>query len=223
MAIRLYSSFVFYSLQAEFRRLSANAQMSAKQELEDMLAAQQDRMFVRTYMLSGISSVADLLVWRMSRSLIRLQEMSSAMLKTGIGQWLVPVRSYLGILQKDVEDSEASEQEIFSGLGRYPYMILNPVSKNAEWHNLSDNEKEKISQERIKLLSKYDDVSETFFLSGGLDDCDYILQKEGRSLSELENASRDLRKRNNVEHTLSDKPVFFCIGRGISEILDYLA
>ena len=223
MQVKLYSSFIFYRLQTGFRQLSPNVQMSAKQEFEDLISVQHERSFIRTYMTTGICSNSDIMIWRMFPGIMKMQEMSSHVLKTGIGKWLDPVLSYLGVLSFDASDEKAAEREADIKFGRYPYMMIHPLEKNNAWHFLPTEEKEKLIKERKEVLSKYGNIHETLFSSYGLDSQDYIVQREAESATILEEATKELRTLKNKEYTLSDSPVFFCIGRSLAEILDFIA
>ena len=102
-------------------------------------------------------------------------------------------------------------------------MTLHPVQKNNKWHFLKEEERNTVCEERQKVLSKYKNVNENVFLSYGLGQQDFIVQREAEAAIDLEAITCDLRQLKNKEYTLSDKPYFFCIGRGLAEILDHLA
>ena len=221
---KLFSSFVFYHLQDSFRKLPQNAQMTQKAEFEDILDRQQERSFIRTYMTAGLDATADILLWRMDSSILKMQEMSASLAKTGFGKWLTPVHSYIGLLKFTVSDENINMvKEANERFGHLPYMMIHPLEKNTAWHNLPDEEKKAMMNERNKVLSKHSNLRETFFSSYGLDSQDYVVQREASSATELEEATSELRLLKNKEYTLSDTPVYFCVGRSLPEILDFLA
>lgn len=222
--LQLFASFIFYRLHDGFRRLPPNEQMTAKQEFENIISSHQERIFLRTYMTAGLSSESDLMIWRMSRRISRLQEISASALKSGLGSWLLPVKEYLGILSFEPSGpAESAEQEANSALGRFPYMMLQPVKKNDGWHSLGEKEKSQFFLEREKVLKKYRNVTENIFSSYGLDWQDFIIQREADAASDLEAVTGELRLIENKEYTVSGCHSQFCIGRDLSEILDYLA
>lgn len=221
---QIFSSFIFYRLHDGFRRLSPNEQMTAKQDFENIISAHQERVFLRTYMTAGLSSESDLMIWRMSIRISRLQELSASALKTGLGTWLLPVEEYLGILSFETSGPIGNaEQEANFIFGRFPYMMLAPVKKNDDWYLLKENEKAGLLLERNKILKKYKNVTENIFSSYGLDRQDFIIQREAEAASDLEAVTSELRLLKNKEHTVSDSHSLFCIGRDLTEILDYLA
>ena len=220
----LFSSFSFLRMQPEFKRLSPNEQMTAKREFEDMLASHQERIFLRTYMTAGLNAESDIMIWRMCRRVSRLQELSSILMKTGMGKWLIPAKEYLGIFSfKTAGPEEQAEKEANEKFGRFPYMSLHAVKKNDKWHFLKEEERNNVCAERQNVLNKYKNVNENVFLSYGLGQQDFIIQREAEAAIDLEAITYDLRQLKNKEYTISDNPYFFCIGRGLAEILDHLA
>ena len=93
----IYSSFMLVKLQPDFRRLISNEKIAAKQEFENMVGACQEKVFLRTYMVSGLRADSDMLFWRMSDDLTYLQEVCARTFSTGAGKYLTPVHSFLGV------------------------------------------------------------------------------------------------------------------------------
>ena len=223
----IYSSFLFLKLQPEFRRLVSNEKIAAKQEFENMVAACQDKVFLRTYMVSGLRGDTDLLFWRMSDDLPYLQEICARTFSLGAGRYLTPTHSYLGVY-KPPEDAVFSPELEFGFLpkdlfGRYRYMLLHPVVKSHTWYEMSDEERAKLLAERAAVVSRHNDIHENFFFSYGLDEQEMIVQREARTLEGLIAATEQLRAQRIKAHTIVDKPVFLCLGRDLREIMDAIA
>ncbi len=223
----IYSSFMFLKIQPEFRRLISNEKIAAKQEFENMVGANQEKIFLRTYLVSGLRADSDLLFWRMSDDLVYLQDICARTFSVGAGKYFTPVHSFLGVNR--VAEAAQQKKDLEFGFlpkdtfGRYRYMLLHPVVKAHTWYELSEAEREKLMAERAAAISGYKDIYENFFLSYGLDDQELIVVREARDLENLIAATEELRRQRIKNYTIIDKPVFLCVGRDLREIMDAIS
>jgi chlorite dismutase len=226
-AANIYSSFMFVKLQPEFRRLISNEKIAAKQEFENMVGAAQEKLFLRTYLTSGLRSDADILIWRMSDDLPYLQEVGARTFSAGAGRYFTPSYCYLGVHQgadpalpkKDLEFGFLPKETF----GRHRYMLLHPVVKTHNWYELSSDERAKLMGERAAVVSRYKDIQENIFTSCGLDEPDMIVCREAKALEDLTAATHELRLQRIKHYTFDDKPVFLCLGRDLREIMDAIS
>ena len=222
----LYSSFMFLKLDSAFRRLETNEKIAAKQEFENGIARHQEKLFLRTYQINGLRSDCDFLMWRISNDLEHLQDMCAKTFLDGVGKYLSPVHSFIGLyhqkpntLKEDL-DFGFIPKDIF---GKFKFMLVHPVIKSQLWYELSDEERENLIQERGKVVSKHTDVSEHFFSSYGLDDHELVVTREAKNLQELLMATKELKTQKIKNFTLTDRPVLMCIGKDLSIILDTIS
>lgn len=226
-AVNIYSSFMFVKLQPEFRRLISNEKIAAKQEFENMVGSSQEKLFLRTYMVSGLRSDSDILFWRMSDDLAYLQETCSRTFSAGAGRYFTPSYCYLGMYGGP--ETNAAKKDLEFGFlpkdtfGRHRYMLLHPVVKDHTWYELSDQERAKLMAERAQVTLRYPDIQENFFMSYGLDEPDMIVAREAKSLEDLTAATHELRQQRIKSYTCEDKPVFLCLGRDLREIMDAIS
>lgn len=222
----VYSSFMFLKLQPEFRRLVSNEKIAAKQEFEGMVAACQEKIFLRTYMVAGLRADSDILFWRMSDDLAYLQEICARTFISGAGRYFTAAHSFLGVyhppadqLSKDLEFGFLPKDSF----GRHRYMLLHPVVKANTWYELPESERTKLMAERARVIAGHSDINENFFYSYGLDEQEMIVEREARTLEELISATQELRQQRIKAHTAVDKPVFLCLGRDLREIMDAIS
>lgn len=220
----IFSSFVFLKLDPMFRRLISNEKIAAKQEFENMVGACQEKIFLRTYMITGLRADSDILFWRVSDNLERLQDICARTFSVGVGHYLLPSHSYLGVYHPD-EQAAAKKDLEFGCLpkdvfGRHKFMLIHPVVKSHLWYELSEEERRKMQADRSAVMVKYREIQENFFQSYGLDEQEMIVTREARHLDELVLATRELREQRIKNYTAVDKPVFLCVGRDLREILD---
>ena len=223
----IFSSFLFLRLDPRFRRLISNEKIAAKQEFENMVGACQEKVFLRTYMTTGLRPDADILFWRISDNLEYLQDICAKTFSVGVGRYLYSTHSYLGVYHPD--ETAALKKDLEFGFlprdifGRHKFMLLHPVVKSHLWYELSEEERQKLMSGRSAVISKYKEIQENFFQSYGLDEQEMIVTREARHLDELVMATRELREQRIKNYTAVDKPVFLCIGRDLREILDALS
>ena len=225
--VNIYSSFMFLKLQPEFRRLVSNEKIAAKQEFENMVGSAQEKLFLRTYMVSGLRSDADILFWRMSDDLAYLQDICARTFTSGAGRYFTPSYCYLGV-HPGPAPSEPKKDLEFGFLpkgtfGRHRFMLLHPVVKSHTWYELSEAERANLMLERKQVITRYHDIQENIFLSYGLDEPDMIVTREAKSLEDLTCATHELRLQRIKSYTRDDKPVFLCLGRDLREIMDAIA
>lgn len=222
----VYSSFVFLKLDPAFRRLISNEKIAAKQEFENMVASCQEKVFLRTYMLNGLRADADILFWRVSDNLEYLQDICAKTFSAGLGRYLTPTHSYLGVYHPDETQPKKEQEFAFlpkETFGRHKFMLLHPVVKSHLWYELSEDERQKLLAERTAVICRYKEIQENFFQSYGLDEQEMIVTREARHLDELVAATRELREQRIKNYTSVDKPVFLCVGRDLREILDIIS
>lgn len=225
--INIFSSFLFLKLDPGFRRLISNEKIAAKQEFENMVGACQEKVFLRTYMTTGLRADSDILFWRVSDNLEYLQDICAKTFSVGVGRYFQPSHSFLGVYHTD--EAATLKKDLEFGFlpkdtfGRHKFMLLHPVVKSHLWYELSDGERQKLLAERSAVICKYREIQENLFQSYGLDEAEMIITREARHLDDLVSATRELREQRIKNYTAVDKPVFLCIGRDLREILDALS
>lgn len=218
MSNNFFSIFTFIKMSNEFKSLELNSKITLKQEFEDSIASCQEKVFLRTYAVSNLKEDCDMLMWRMHQSIDFLQEICTKTFSTGAGRFMEIKYTYIGYRKFDEDLSEINRK-----IGIYTYMLLHPLVKNQQWYELTDQQRSLIIKEREDIISSYPSLKETVFESFGIDDQDMIVVRESKEISNLIECSSKLRKIKNKSYTVSDKPVFLCIGKDLRHILDMLS
>lgn len=223
----LFSSFIFLRLDPAFRRLISNEKIAAKQEFENLVGACQEKIFLRTYMVTGLRHDTDILFWRVSDDLERLQEACAKTSSIGLGKYLIPSYSFIGVYHPDAELMARKDLEFGflpkDTFGRHKFMLIHPVVKSHLWYEISESERQALLAERKTVICRYREIQETFFQSYGMDEIELIVAREARHLEDLMAATKELRELRVKSYTAIDKPVFLCIGRDLREILDAIS
>src|SRR5919204_2877958 len=90
-----FIQFLFYKTDPLWRRLPEEARARGRREFAQVVGQRGD---IKTFAYStlGLKVDADLMLWRIAGSLDYLQEMSSALLQTGLGLYLETTHSLFG-------------------------------------------------------------------------------------------------------------------------------
>jgi chlorite dismutase len=214
-----FSIFSFLKLSNSFKHLESNEKTVLKQEFEDWIAHCQEKIFLRTYFVSSLKEDCDILMWRMHSSIDYLQKICTTMMGTGIGKYMEIKYSYIGMKNFKTDNLD----ELNKRAGIHTYLLLHPLNKSYEWYEMEEKEREKLITEREEILKEYPDIIENFFASFGIDDQDMIVTRESPKIETLIDATKKLKTMKTKSYTVSDKPVFLCIGKDLREILDTLS
>ena len=188
---------------------------------EDLCAALTAHAEVTTFTYStiGLKAGVDLLLWSVSPSLDALEEKSAELLRSGMGAWMEARHSFLGIIRPSqyVKRPTPQEQSLFSG-ERSKYLIVYPFTKSADWYLLSQEERQKVMNEHMKVGHRYQQVRQLLAYSFGVDDMDFLVAYETDDLPAFGELVRELRGTESRRSTVRDTPILTGIHRPIDEI-----
>ena len=188
---------------------------------EELCAALSARSEVTTftYSMIGLKAGVDLLLWSLASTLEALEEKIAAALRTGMGTWFAPRHSFLGIIRpsQDVKRPTEQEQSLFSG-ERSKYLVVYPFTKSTDWYLLSQEERQKVMNEHMKVGHRYKQVRQLLAYSFGVDDMDFLVAYETDDLSAFGDLVRELRGTESRRSTVRDTPILTGIHRPIEAI-----
>ena len=113
--------FQFLRLDHAFHRLQANEKVVARQEFMAGLESKSYAPGTLVYSLSGLRADCDVLLARSAEDLEPLQDAADRLRSAGLGKYLVPVQTFLGI-----DREEAGSAPAF-GAGRYLFVSHRPA------------------------------------------------------------------------------------------------
>jgi chlorite dismutase len=149
---------------------------------------------------------------------------AEALLAAGIGQWLTPRFSLLGLTRPSqyVKKPTSQEQSLFTG-ERSSYLIVYPFTKATDWYLAPREERQKVMNEHMKIGHRYPQVRQLLAYSFGLDDQDFVVAYETDDLVGFSDLVRDLRGSVSRVATIRDTPILLGIHRPLGEILSLLS
>lgn len=225
---RQFVNFAFYQVDPLWRRLSDEEKKKRKQGFLDVVERYRRSMIINSYSLVGLRAEVDFMLWRISETLEPFQEMSAALLETGLGKYLKTPYSYLAMTKHSMyvdkhqhEGSESSRARIVPGESKY--LFVYPFVKTREWYLLPKVERQKIMDEHIAMGHKYPSVKINTTYSFGIDDQEFVVAFESDEPADFLDLVMDLRETKSAKYTVRDTPAFTCVRKPVEEILGTLA
>ncbi len=182
------------------------------------------RIVQHAYSTIGLRAEGEILLWRMADTPQELEASAAKLLSAGIGQWLSPTISLLGMTRPSqyVKKPTSQEQSLFSG-ERSAYLIVYPFSKATEWYLSPPEERQKVMNGHMKIGHHYPQVRQLLAYSFGLDDQDFIVAYETDDLVAFSDLVRELRSSESRRATVRDTPIIVGMHRPLGGILSLLS
>ena len=211
-------------LDPAWRRRSAEERRTDLDSFCAAAARTEERLMQHSYSTIGLRAEGDLLLWRMAESIEALEESAADLAASGIGTWLTPAISMIGLTRPSqyVKRPTAQEQSLFSG-ERSRYLVVYPFTKSTEWYLLPADERQAVMRGHMKVGHAYPQVRQLLAYSFGLDDQEFIVAYETDDLVAFQDLVRDLRETESRRSTVRDTPIITGIHRPLGEILAMLS
>jgi chlorite dismutase len=211
------------ALDPAWRRLPAAERDSDMAAFCAAVERTQNRLMQHSYSTIGLRVDGDLLLWRLGNSIEDIEQTAGDMLAAGVGRWLKPAMSMVGIIRPSqyVKRATTQEQSLFEG-ERSRYLIVYPFSKSIEWYLTPADERQRVMAGHMKVGHKYAQVRQLLAYSFGLDDQEFIVAYETDDLVAFQDLVRDLRETESRRATTRDTPIITGIRRPVGEILTLL-
>src|SRR3954454_11584199 len=219
----LFVQYTAFKADPAWRRLPYAAREDGRESFAR--AIEDSDLGINTYPYStvGMKTNCDLLLWRKGPSPIGMQELTSRLLQTGIGQYLEITHNLYGFTRPSTYTKRPTTQEQAIDLkDRQTYLIVYPFSKTIEWYLMSKEARQGMMNEHIRIGHEYEDVRQVLLYTTGLDDQEFIVAYETEDLYQYQGLLIALRSTEARRYTLKDQPIFTCIYRSLPEALDLL-
>lgn len=205
-------------LDAAWRRLPEDERCQDAEAFTTAVETWPDVQTI-TYATLGIEAEADVMIWRLAPSIDALQDAAAAALRAGMGRWMTPVHSLLGIIQGSqyVKRPTTQEQSLFTG-ERSRYLVVYPFTKETSWYLMSRDARQGVMNEHIRLGHRYPQVRQLLANSFGIDDSDFVVAYETDDLPLFSDLVRELRSTDSRRSTVRDTPILTGVHRPMAEI-----
>jgi chlorite dismutase len=211
-------------LDPAWRRRSAEERRADQEDFCAAASRSEKRLMQHAYSTIGLRAEGDLLLWRMAESIEAVEETAADLLASGIGQWLLPAISLMGLTRPSqyVKRPTTQEQSLFSG-DRSRYLVVYPFTKSIEWYLTPAEERQAVMRGHMKVGHAYPQVRQQLAYSFGLDDQEFIVAYETDELVAFQNLVRELRETESRRSTIRDTPIITGIHRPLGEVLGLLS
>jgi len=218
MTESLYVHALALGLDSAWRRQSRDERCRSAEEFCAAVTADSE-VTSFTYSMIGLKAGVDMLLWSLSPSLDALEQKSARALRSGMGAWTTARHSMLGIIRPSqyVKRPTPQEQSLFSG-ERSSYLIVYPFTKSTDWYLLTQEERQKVMNEHMKVGHRYQQVRQLLAYSFGVDDMDFLVAYETDDLPAFGELVRELRGTESRRSTIRDTPILTGIHRPVDEI-----
>ena len=182
------------------------------------------RLMQQAYSTIGLRADGDLLLWRMAERIEEVEETAADLLAAGIGRWLTPTISMIGLTRPSqyVKRPSSQEQSLFSG-ERSRYLVVYPFTKSVDWYLTPAHERQEVMKGHMRVGHRYPQVRQLLAYSFGLDDQEFIVAYETDDLVAFQDLVRELRETESRRSTVRDTPIITGIHRPLGEILGRLS
>jgi chlorite dismutase len=224
---RQYVNFVFYKVDAAWRRLPEDMRTKGKQEFLRAVEDFNGKVLLVPYSSIGIRGDCDFMLWRISYDLDLFQDMSTKILASGLGQYLTTPYSYLAMTKRSVyvdHHSYAGQEgkRLTVAPGKSKYIFVYPFIKTRGWFLLTKAARQGMMDEHIEVGHRFPSVKLNTTYSFGLDDQEWVVAFEGDKPEDFLELVMALRETEGSRYTLRDTPIFTCIRKSLKEMLDTL-
>ena len=220
-----YINYVFFKLDPAWRRLSNEERERGKEEFLRATQEHSGEMLLRSFSLMGLRSDADFMLWRIGYDLDAFEEMTAAILKSGLGKYLRVTYSYFGLSRRSIyvgEHTPGWENRRYIIPGEGDYLFVYPFVKTRAWYRLPLEERQRMMDEHMRIGRKHYPVKNNTAYCFGIDDYEFILSFEAETPEKFQDLMMELRESEASAYTELDTPIFTCRRRPLEKILENL-
>ncbi|HMG73586.1 MAG TPA: chlorite dismutase family protein [Pyrinomonadaceae bacterium] len=223
---RQFVNFTFYRARPEWRMLDDAEKGHCKQDFIKTFDDFRRQLLIHTYSTVGLRTNADFMIWRIGSELDPLQEMTGRLNQTSMARYVEPTLSFLSMTKRSMyiekDCSEQPEDRVHVVPGQSDYLFVCPLQRTREWYSRPQEQRQEMTDENLRIGSKYRSVKLHTTYSFGLDDQEFVVAFETNNPSDFLDLVQELRETKASCFTLRDTPMFTCRRRTLAECLDAL-
>lgn len=220
-----YINYIFFKLDPLWRRLPDEERERGKREFLKAAEKHSADMLLRSFSLMGLRADADFMLWRIGYDLDAFEEMTAALMKSGLGNYLTIAYSYFALSRRSIyvgEHTPGFENRTHIIPGEGEYLFVYPFVKTREWYGLPVEERQRMMNEHMQIGRKHYPVKNNTGYCFGIDDYEFILSFEAETPEKFQNLMMELRESEASSYTELDTPIFTCRRRPLQDILKTL-
>lgn len=221
--IRQIVGFSFYGVSPEWRRLPRQTRQKHGDQLIELVNRHKSKVMIRTFSLVGLKAGVEFLLWRVGSTVEAVQEIAADLRTTDIAGYLTTPYEYLSMTKRssyvDKIDPDHQDRRRYITPADSKYLFVYPFVKSREWYLLSQEERQGMMDEHIRVGNKYPSVRLHTTYSFGMDDQDFVVAFETDKPQDFLDLVMELRGTVGSKFTVRDTPIFTCVAKPMGEIV----
>jgi len=217
-----FVNFTFLRVNPDWRKLDGDIKRAYKQEFERVFDSFRPDFLLFTYSLVGFDSKADLMFWRVGRSLDLIQEMTAKLYRTEFGSYLETIDNYLSTTKTMmfVEGSGDGKYHIEAGSAKYHFVY--PCAKSSDWFEIPADERDALMKDNFMVGKRFPNIRIHMTHAFGFNDNEYLFSFETDEPRDFLALAEELRETPAGKLNVRGMPVYTCRQRPLMECLDAL-
>ena len=224
----VYGTFAAFRIDPDWRKLETPARIAQLTTLKAVIEQHREKLAIETYLLTGLSEHADLLLRAHAAELKDTQQFLVDLQNSAFGKYLTSVAVFHGLTKKAnyvpaFTDQMKNDLKAPSESG--PYAIVIPIRKDADWWALPQDKRTGMMQEHTEAALPYHKtVKRKLYHSTGLDDFDFITYFETAKLDDFQGLILSLQKVKEARHNRRfGNPIFMGTTKSMDQLIETLA
>ncbi len=217
-----FVNFMFFRVSPEWRRLDDETKSALKSEFCSIFEGFRDDFLLFSYSLVGFDSKADLMLWRVGRSMDKIQEMTASLYRTRLGSYMETADNYMAVTKKMMFVSDGAEDRFHIKAGVHDYHFLYPCAKHKDWYEKPAEERDALIEENFMIGKRFPNIKIHLTHAFGFSDQEYLISFETTEPKDFLALAEELRQTPASKFTLRGLPIYTCRKRSLMECLDAL-
>lgn len=217
MTRRPYHNYIFLSYRQKCDGCGREEVRRDKGALLAAMKKAQSDVRISSYSLLGFKRNIAALLWLRGNTPEAVQSALFALVRGGLLRLFRIEHTLFGIAR----ESPYSRKPIrpMSENPRAPYLMIYPFVKTSDWYLLPFAERKEMMSEHIRRGLVHKGIRQLLLYSTGVDDQEFIVSYETRSLIKFQDLVMDLRSTKARSFTERDTPLFLCLRKPMKDIL----
>ena len=219
-----FINYIFFRVNPDWRKLNYETKRIFKSEFAAVYSEFESELLLFSYSLVGFDSKADLMFWRIGKSLDAIQDMTAKLYRTNLGSYLETSDNYLAATKNRnfvaPTDDVNSNNRKFVTAGEKKYHFIYPCRKNGEWYQKSIEERDALVKENFMVGRKFGNIKIHLTHAFGFSEQEYIISFETDEPKEFLALAEELKEMPDSKFLMRGMPVYTCRQRSLIECLD---
>ena len=215
-----FVNFMFLRVNPDWRKLDAGTKRAFRQEFERVFDSFRGDLLLFSYSLVGFDSKADLMFWRVGRSLDAIQEMTAKLYRTELGSYLETADNYLSITKRMMFVDGSGDGKYHIEAGGKKYHFVYPCAKQSDWFDMPAEERDALMKENFMVGKRFPNIRIHLTHAFGFNDHEYLVSFETDEPRDFLALAEELRETPAGRLNVRGMPVYTCRQRPLMECLD---